>query len=260
MLSSGRRPRPPRFRAVSRWVRTGAVAATLGCSPVTDLPDGTRVPVIQAVIVAGQATHAAWVEWGSPSDSGYGPATRPVLPALVNLRVEDSTGSAAAFTPSPSTPGQFDVDLQALAGAVYHLSGDVAGRAVAADARVPTLVFIRQPQADTVIVVAGTSLLVRWSTGNAAVFAVRVQRVSGGGPAPGTIAGVQYTNDTTAIVEGHAAGDTTIVSVMGLDPAAAAFFDPARRTATEAARGNIRGVAGVFGAATVARRVIIWRS
>jgi len=226
------------------------LALALGaCADLLDPPPDERVPVIQALLVAGQDTQSLWVEWSTPADSVYRPPVRAIDPAQVDLRLQAPDGTATPFLPSPGTPGRFVAQVRVQSELGYGLVGVVADSTVGARTTVPARLRILSPATDTVLLRDGESVPFVWGQVGAASYAMRV---SAGYRA-------DYRTDTSRVI-GPCPRATCVWTVLALDTAAAAFLIVNEySTAPLPRRGNVRGALGFFGSATADSRVVVWQ-
>lgn len=241
----GKGARPaPMLRRLSR----AAVLLALGlcgCGAEIGAPAAEGVPVIQALLVAQDSLQSAWVEWRVPADSAFGTQVRPVAPALVLLSLVLPDGSSVPFAPAAGVPGRFDAAVTVTPGSRYDLVGTVAGVAVSSATMVPGPLDIRIPAQDTVTVDSSCivcDLPYQWFAAGGAQY-LYMQAANG------------TTGDTIGVVRlirPFAASDTVPLTVLALEAHAAAFL------AVETPQSSIRGVFGLFGAASRAQRWIIF--
>ncbi len=226
-----------------------AAFAAGGCGELIGPPRDQRVPVVQALLVAGQDTQSLWVEWSTPADSTYRPSPRPLDSISVNLRLVAPDGAATPFLPSAATPGRFVARVQVRGGLTYRLAGTAGDSTVRAETTVPAPLRILLPAADTVRLRSGDSVPIVWGHNGAASFAVRRSDVPRAG----------YGADTSGVMR-SCSGTTCVWTVLALDPAAAAFlaFDVSLLGARPR-RGNVQGGLGFFGSSTADWRVVVWQ-
>jgi hypothetical protein len=213
----------------------------------------------------GQARQELRAEWSSPTSVPYDSAPRPVESTLVDLWLAAPTGDSTRYDPT-GTPGQFSVSVIVRSGETYRLSGTVAGRAVAAQARIPGVLVVNQPADDTLRQGINGPVLVDvpfvWRADSAAAYqaflvhadsvrrAVFIRR-----PTDSTGRIYPITIDTSGHLllptpfDGMA--DTARLIIFGYDAATTAFLSSTNR-------GNVRGAFGLFGAATSSEKAVVW--
>ena len=224
-----------------------------GCGAAIEPPTSGSVPVIQTLLVAGDSQQIAWVEWRVHPDSTFGPEVRPVDPSLVEISLILPTGSSVPFTPSPNIPGRFEAAALVSPAMRYRMAGAVAGFALAAETTVPDTLFMRVPARDTIAVVACVESFIycelpySWSARGATNY---VYFQAQGDPL--LLSNFRSTRDSTGIMLLLPDTGTGRLTVLALEDNAAAFLTP--RTP----KSSVRGVFGMFGAATRVERWIIW--
>lgn len=219
------------------------------CGEFLAPPAGRPVPVVQALLVAGQDTQSLWVEWSTSADSVYRPQVRSIDSALVDLRLLGPGGTATPFLPSPGTPGRFVARVQVHSELTYRLVGVIADSTVSAQTTVPAPLRILSPATDTVRLRDGESVLLVWGHGGVGSYALRL---SSGYRAV-------YQADTSRVI-GPCPRTTCVWTVLALDAAAAAFLIVNEYSSAPLPRpGNVRGALGFFGSAAADRRVIVWQ-
>jgi hypothetical protein len=223
-----------------------------GCGAETAAPSATR-PVLQALLVAGDSLQTAWVEWRVPAESGFGIAVRPVDANLVRLSLVLPDGRLTDFVPVPGVPGRFDAVVGVVSGSRYGLVGTVDGASVAAETTIPEQLNIYVPQ-DTGVV-TGTctvcSVPFQWSAGGAAGYLYLHSQTDTSG-----YIDVGSTRDTVGVV--HllrllSRQTLTHLTVLALEAQAASFLT------VRTPKSSLRGIFGLFGAASPAERWIVWR-
>jgi hypothetical protein len=225
-----------------------------GCGAAIEPPPDGRVPVIQALLIAGDSLQAAWVEWRVPADSTFGPEPRPVDPNLVQVALILPNDSAVPFTPSPNVPGRFEAAAIVVPGTRYRLTGTVAGVTLTAETTVPGALAVFAPAQDTVdgASCVGNLLFLcdlpySWFSAGAAAYLYLqsendTSRLRIAGSTRESIGFMRLLQDT----------GTERLTVLALEQNAASFL-----TATTP-KSSINGVFGLFGAATRAVRWIAW--
>ena len=229
--------------------------ALIGCDTnIGPNATATPIPVIQCLLIAGDTAQTAWVEWRIPAESAFGPDVRPVDTALVHLSLVLPDSTRVPFTPVQSSPGRFDAGTTVTPGATYRLEGTVAGGAVTATTVTPGPLNISNPAQDTVHVPAAScslcSLAYQWSATGSDTYLVLQSSPATGQLVQGT--SVHDTVGSVFVFRTRSGPDTVALSVMALDPHAAAFLLPTTP------KSSISGVFGLFGAASRARRWVVW--
>jgi len=225
-----------------------------GCSANLDAPSALTVPVVQALLVAGDSQQTAWVEWRVPAESSFGAGVRPVAPDLVQLSLILPDGNLVPFAPVSGAPGRFDAVVTVIPGGHYGLVGAVAGISLTAETTVPDPLDIRIPAQDTGVITGSCSvcsLPYQWFAGGAAAYLYLHSQTDTSG-----YIDVGSTQDTVGVV--HllrllSTQTTTHLTVLALDPHAAGFLG------VKTPKSSIRGIFGLFGAASRAQRWIAWR-
>lgn len=236
--------------APALWV--GLAVSVGACSEPLHPRTGTTEVVLQALLVLGAPRQTVWVEWSTPADSEYTAAPRPVAVDAVNLQLEFPTGERTSFTPHPTLPGRFDVEVPVQAGATYRLAGVVAGHVVTAEATVPMPLEINEPAADTVTIPLSSCTPVcripyRWSAQHAQVYAHQFQWFD----QPARLVGGTH-RETSGVLEVIPRPGTAELTVVAYEANAGSFL------VATAPRSSVQGAFGMFGAASTATRVIIW--
>jgi len=225
------------------------VLLAAACGEFLAPPAGGPVPVVQALLVAGEDTQSLWVEWSTPADSVYRPAVRPIDSALVDLRLLGPDGTATPFLPSSGTPGRFVARVHVQSQSTYRLAGVIADSAVSAQTTVPAPLRILSPATDTVRLRDGESVPLVWGHNGAASYALRLSI--------GFRAG--FLADTSRVI-GPCPRTTCVWTVLALDAAAAAFLIVNEYFSAPLPRpGNVRGASGFFGSAAADQRVVVWQ-
>lgn len=243
----------------------GAVLACLiaatSCGEFTRPSPADPTPVVQALLVAGDAVQYASVTYSISPDAipDYHGAPRPVSSDSVDLTLLAASGPISHFEPVPGRPGLFRAVAVVVPGESYRLTGVVDGRAVEAETTIPEPPVILEP-ADTVrsseIERDGPlrRLPFHWHASGAG--GCTVMMTDGRRIEPPQL--YRDTLSTLFPTQFGLAPDTTFIEFQAYDPAAAAFFglfDP-----IDPPPGNITGVLGVLGSAarTDRRVVVIW--
>ncbi|HKV69849.1 MAG TPA: hypothetical protein VJN62_01270 [Gemmatimonadales bacterium] len=222
-----------------------------------DIPAGpdSQVPVVQALLVLGDSTQTAWVEWRLPADSTATSDVRPVPPALVQLWLIRPAGDSVPLGPVAGTPGKFDAISAVTAGGTYLLHGTVAGRPVAGITVVPGPLDIRAPVGDTVSIGAACYVFCpfpyRWFA--AGTDAYWLTQTAVGPPRLLPPYAPAVTSDTAGVLQLLRVADTMKVFIYALDAHAAAFFLPANP------KSSITGLFGFFGSASRVERWVIFQ-
>jgi hypothetical protein len=224
-----------------------------GCAAEIETPSASPVAVIQTLLIAGDSQQHAWVEWRVPGDSAFGREVRPVDPARVQISLILPNDSSVPFAPSTGVPGRFEAATKVNPGATYRLAGIVAGLAVTAETTVPDTLAVLDPTRDTVDGASCVGRFIycelpyRWSAVGASAYMY-----------------LQSMNDTTQLRTFGSTRDSSGVlplvrdtgterlTVLALNEHAAAFL-----TVTTP-KSSVRGLFGMFGAATRAKRWIVW--
>lgn len=242
----------PRRFAVLFAVGLAACDANIGPS--------TPAPVVQVILVAGDSLQIASVEWMARADSPIYFNRRPIYSTLVQLSLVLPGGGSVAFTPVHEPPGggfvgRYGAATPVAYRATYRLQGTVAGHVVSGTTTTPDSLRIMAPAQDTVRISYAAcsyncSLPFHW----VAAGAVQYQYLSAkAGAFIGYGGG--YNADTVGnayVQPSHLGADTTELVVHALEEQAAAFLH------SGSPKGNLTGVFGLFGAASVGRRVVIW--
>ncbi len=145
-----RRPRWPRRPAAVAWHLAAAVLG--GAAPACwDAPTSTLdpAPVISFTLVEEESLQVAAVRLTTPGDSEIPSGGLPAPAGGVELEIEDDSGHAWPVAPT-ATLGRFTAAMSPRRGARYRLRGNVVGRAIAAETRVPTEFAMTRPAGDTI--------------------------------------------------------------------------------------------------------------
>jgi hypothetical protein len=229
------------------------VTCLCGCDAAIEPPPGDPVPVIQALLIAGDSQQIAWVEWRVPADSAFGREVRPVDPAVVQVSLILPNGGSVPFSPSLGVPGRFEAAAMVSPGASYRLTGTIAGTALTAETRVPDSLTIRAPAQDTV---DGASCVERfvycelpydWSALGASTY-MYLQSTSD----TSRLVYIGSTRDSTGALPLLRDTGTERLTVLALEDNAAAFLT------VMTPKSSVHGVFGMFGGATRAQRWIVW--
>lgn len=224
-----------------------------GCGAETVSPSTAR-PVLQGLLIAGDSLQTAWVEWRVPAESGFGIAVRPVDASLVRLSLVLPDGQLMDFVPVPGVPGRFDAVVGVVSGSRYGLVGSVAGISFMAETTVPDPLDIRIPAQDTGVVTGSCifcTLPYRWFAGGAVGYLYLHSRTDTSG-----YIDVGSTRDTVGVVRLLRLLSTqtiTHLTVLALEAQAASFLT------VNAPKSSVRGIFGLFGAASRAERWIVWQ-
>ncbi|MEX2155782.1 MAG: hypothetical protein WD773_02955 [Gemmatimonadales bacterium] len=194
----------------------------------------------------------AWIEWRVPADSAFGPEVRPVDPASVQLSLILPDSSAIPFAAVSGIPGRFDAQTNVFPALRYRLAGAITGVTVTGETTVPGMIDLREPAQDTLVFTDVCTLLCtlpyRWYAPDAAAY---WYFHSENGALPFSEGG--STRDTSGVIHLQRRQGISHVTVLALDPHAAAFL-----TATDP-NSSVSGVFGLFGAASRAERWISWQ-
>jgi hypothetical protein len=235
-----------------------AAACLVSCGDVSGLSGSAPVPVVEVLLIAGQANQTALVEYSDPAQPVVAAAHVPVNPDSVHLELVGVDGTHTPFEPVAGSPRIFQATPSVIPGAAYTLSGTVAGVNLTATATVPGTLEIHAPVADSFSFsssVGDGHIAFSWFAAGANSYLVRQFARDG----QATL--VVETTDTagTMLVRPFfdSRADTTSLVIWAYDAAAAAFF---------LNRGNVpvqsNGAAVVgFGAAvrSPAEKTIVWQ-
>jgi hypothetical protein len=238
----------------------GITVGFCGCGEVTGLPSAEPMPVLQGILVAGDARHLLRAEWSSPTQVPYEPGGRPIDASLADLWLVAPSGDSVRYAPTGS-PGELAAIAEVISGERYRLSGAIAAHAVTAQVEIPGPLVVEHPADDTLFLRGDlTETPFTWRAEFAAAYqALVVQdesttttafiRTEDGASvldiAPDT------TGQLVIFVSLPEEGDTARLVILGYDPTTTGFF-------SSTVKGNIDGAFGLFGGAAKAEKVIVW--
>jgi hypothetical protein len=260
---------PQYHRAVRQRVRLTRRAALLGSAmslmscggEVSGIDPGPPVPVVEILLVAGQPTQTALIQYSAPAEPIVLPDEVPVDPDSVALELVGPDGSRTPFQPTAGSPTMFQAGLLVAAGETYTLSGMVAGVNVTATATVPETLEVRKPTQDTLFFsrsfddpFANASVEFSWFAAGANSYVVRQS------DREGNTTSLLATTDTAGTFPPfsfYSQADTTRVAIWAYDPSAAAFF----LTHGSVPRSSSTAAVVGFGAAVrwPADKIVVWQ-
>lgn len=232
-------------------------AACLACGDGAVGPAPGNSPVLQMLLVAHDTAQYVRITYGLPADDVADPGVRPVEPALVSLRVEDTSGGAAPLLALDGSPGRFVAWLEPRPGERFHLAGSLVDRPVAAEVTVPAAPVVIEPADDRLRLPShgprGVELPIRWTADGAAAFVVLHRRATGV-RVEERIIRVSAGSTTFRLAPFVSGPDTTTLAFAAFEPNAAAFL------LQPTPGGSLDGAFGMFGAASLAGRriTVVW--
>ncbi|NOT10089.1 MAG: hypothetical protein HOP28_18000 [Gemmatimonadales bacterium] len=123
----------------------------LGACATTPTAGSEPNPIVSLTLVAGHASHFAFVTRGARPDSTIPAYLDPIVipPHLVALRIVDPSGAVHAVVPDV-VAGRYRAELSVVPGGRYRLEGTIAGRSVSAMTEIPGEFELLQPTQDTI--------------------------------------------------------------------------------------------------------------
>lgn len=240
------------------------VAGFYGCGEITGLPRAHPAPVLQGLLILGEPRHLLKIEWSSPTHVPFAASPRPVDASLVDLWLVAPDGDSVPYAPT-GRPGEFAALAAVSGGERYALSGTVAAQVVTAHVTLPGRLSVDQPAGDTLRHHLDNEVFFElpfaWRAPSAGSYRAWLQADGASHEifirsARSSHAGVFSTSpDTTGqlliLPPVPLQSDTARLIILAYDRTATAFF--ASQT-----RGNVRGVFGLFGAASKVEKLMIW--
>jgi hypothetical protein len=203
----------------------GSALSLMSCGgEVSGIEPSRPIPVIEILLIAGQPTQTASIQYSAPAGPIVPLVQLPVNPDSVALELVGPDGNHTPFerTGSPMT---FQASRLVAPGEAYTLSGTVAGVNLTATATVPETLQVRAPAEDTLFLSLSSgfpSVAFSWFAAGANSYLVRQSDRHGN-------TGIVF--ETTDTVGGlplnpffSSQPDTTELSIWAYDPSAASFF------------------------------------
>lgn len=233
------------------WTAITMGAIVLGCGEANFGPTGSPTIVIQGLLSLEAQQQSIWVEWSTPSDSAFSSTIRPIDGTTVSLDLILPTGDGVPFEPS-ETPGRFDAVVEVAPGNTYRLIGRVAGIPISAETVVPGPLRIVAPADDTLTVSLSTCQLFC-----EVPYSWHADRASGyeyiSGPAGGQSGATRTaTHEAAGVLKLLPLSGKSALTVVAYDQNASSFL------LASSPKSSISGGFGFFGAASTARRVVVW--
>lgn len=237
----------------------GTCLILISCGEVTGLPRSSAVPVVQILLVAGEPSQVASVQYSSPADSLVPRVSRPVRADSVALELIAPDGTHTPFSPVAGLATRFEAQQTVLPGAAYRLAGTVAGVQFSSTVTVPGPLDIRLPLEDTLRLPSTSvtaSLEFSWHASGAVSYVVR--HLDDTGLALFTQAIADTTGTLLLFPRFDSQAHTTHLAVWAYEQSAMTFF--LNLGGEDPVRGEGGAVIG-FGAATPAspEKTIIWQ-
>lgn len=250
-------PVSQRVALTERAALLGSALVLTSCGgEVSDIDAAPPVPVIEILLIAGQPTQTALVQYSAPAEPVVALVNVPVNPDSVALELVGHDGSHTAFEPIIGSPTMFQASRLVAAGETYTLSGVVAGLNVTATATVPETLQVRDPAQDTLFLSSAglVSVPFSWFAAGANSYVVRQFDREGNG------ALILATTDTVGVLRPlsfFGGLDTTSLAIWAYDPAAASFFLAHGGVPRSSSTSAIVG----FGAAVrlPADKIVVWQ-
>ena len=222
---------------------------TAGCG-LRDVPGppGLEQIVVQSVLNAQTAEQVLWIERSIPAGGPISSELRPLATPPTRVEVSDTAGSVFAFQPDTTNAARFVAAFSPMPGMRYELFVDVGEQVLRASTRVPEIVTIVDPAADTISATRNSPLRLTW-VGPIRPIRVTVADTSG----RQFIAFPEWvTLDTAVVVQtlsGFPAIGIWVLSCDSVTARAGELFPPVGVLSLQF-RGNISGGVGLFGAVT----------
>lgn len=224
--------------------------------PVEPNVRGEEVVVAQALLSTESTTQTIWIERSSSIDStlhgGLRPLTTP--PSLVEVR--DTLGAQFIFVQDSANPARFVATFTPINGRRYNLRIDADTQTLTASVTVPLGLTLIQPALDTVVLPAGDSLAVAWTSLSSRSFGWAVTPPDTSSWDQPTFRFDALTRDSTLSVPSFEFQGTRLLWVLALDAQSWAYFHLHGSPDRLPVVGNVKGGAGIFGAVTADRVVV----
>lgn len=215
-----------------------------GCATVVDPPAiDARIPLVEALLVAGTPEPTLRLRWAGP----VGQEPEPVTPTEAVLILAADPGASAPVVPLDPAAGLYRATLPIVAGRAYRLTGTIDGRMISARTVVPASLTVLAPAGPIEPTQPTERFAFRWRSVGATVYSVdHAVFVSTRG---------RQTRDTIGefilAPDGPTLPSELIIYAMNADAERYLFF-------AASAQGNVTGGIGVVGAAITARRPLRW--
>lgn len=246
------------------WARhpTLLVLTSLAGCALRDVPGppGQEQIVVQGVLSAAASQQVLWIERTIPAGEQVSGEFRPLTVPPNRVEVSDSNGLIVRFQRDSANPARFSAPFTPTPGWRYDLLIEAGTHVITAQTRVPEVITIVDPAADTVTV-PRDSFLVAWA---GPIRTVRIAYADSAGRA--AYAPSTWVVADTATQLGFVAYLPPPVSTFQVWVAAVDSFTARIRPASSAfapfgdafpiTDGNITGGVGLFGAATADRIVV----
>jgi hypothetical protein len=236
----------------------GSAVSLVYCGEVSGIGQTSPVPVVQILLVAGQPSQTASVQYSAPAEPIVPLIQVPVDADSVVLELVGSDGSHTPFEAIAGSPTTFQASRLVAPGETYTLSGTVAGVHLTATATVPETLQVRAPAQDTLFFSLSsglTSVPFSWFAAGANSYVVRQSDRNGN---TGLVFATTDTVGTLPVTPFFSfRPDTTELAILAYDPSAASFF---------LARGSLprsSGTAAVVGFGAAVRlptnKIVVWQ-